>query len=202
MSVVATTSPPSFAMCTAFRRFTVDEYHKMIETGILNDEDKVELLEGCVVEKTPRNPPHDVVVQRLDKRFHRLLPTGWEVRVQSAVHLIESEPEPDITLARGDDYTFATRHPEAADVGMTTEVSDSTLARDRQDKGRIYARARIPGYWIVNLPDQQVEVYTNPTGSDTAASYGQRQDYRAGDMVPVVLDRVQVAQIAVSEILG
>ncbi len=144
MSRVASGPPPSFAMCTAFRRFTVDEYHKMIEAGILNDEDKVELLEGYVVEKMPRNPPHDVAIQRLDKRFHRMVPDGWEIRVQSAIQLTDSEPEPDLALARGDDSTFATRHPEAAELGATMEVADSSLARDRQDKGRIYAAARSP----------------------------------------------------------
>jgi Uma2 family endonuclease len=189
-------------MFTAFRRFTVDEYHKMVEAGILNDEDKVELLEGYVVEKMPRNPPHDVAIQRLDKRFHRAVPAGWEVRVQSAIQLPDSEPEPDIAVARGDDFTFATRHPEAAELGATIEVADTSLARDRQDKGRIYARARIPVYWIVNLPDRQIEVYTNPSGSESTAAYGQRQDYRAGDVVPIILDGVAVGQIAVSEILG
>jgi Uma2 family endonuclease len=186
----------------SIRRFSVDEYHTMIETGILNDEDKVELLEGYVVARMPCNPPHDVVIQRLNKRLLRQVPAGWEVRVQSAIELIDSEPEPDIALARGDDYTFATRHPKASDIGMTTEVSDSTLARDQQDKARIYARAGIPIYWIVNLPDQQIEVYTNPTGSGLAVTYGPPQKYRAGDFVPVVLDGVPVAQIAVSEILG
>ena len=202
MSRIAAGPPPSFAMYTAFRRFSVDEYHKMIEAGILNDEDKVELLEGYVVEKMPRNPAHDVAIQRLDKRFHRMVPSGWEVRVQSAIHLTDSEPEPDVALARGDDFTFATRHPEAGELGATIEVADSSLARDRQDKGRIYTGAGIPVYWVVNLVDQQIEVYTSPSGAGTTAAYGQRQDYRRGDLVPVILDGVQVGHIAVSEILG
>src|SRR3954447_3325827 len=142
MSVLAS-PPPSFAMFTAFRRFTVDEYHRMIESGILNDEDKVELLEGYVVEKMPRNPPHDVAIQRLNKRLTRLDLAGWEVRIQSAITLPDSEPEPDVTLARGDDHTFANRHPLPAELGALIEVADSTLARDRQDKSRIYARANI-----------------------------------------------------------
>lgn len=202
MSISTATPPPSFAMFTAFRRFTVDEYPKMIDTGILNDEDKVELLEGYVVEQMPRNPPRDVAIQRLNKRLLRLLTAGWEVRVQSAVQLTDSEPEPELVLARGDDATFATRHPQPAEIGMATEVADSSLARDRQDKGRIYARARIPVYWIVNLTDRQIEVYTQPTGSDASALYAQRQDYRTGDRVPVVLDGAQAGHIAVAEILG
>ena len=173
-----------------------------METGILNDEDKVELLEGYVVEKMPRNPPHDVAIQRLGKRFHRLVPEGWETRVQSAIRLDDSEPEPDLAVARGDDHTFATRHPEAADVGMVVEVSDSSLSRDRLDKARIYSRAGIAVYWIVNLPDQWIEVYSDPTGSGASATYAQRRDYRPGDAAPMTLDGVEVGRIAVSEILG
>jgi Uma2 family endonuclease len=173
----------------------------MIETGILNDEDKVELLEGYVVKKMPRNPPHDVAIQRLDKRLHRLAATGWEVRVQPAIQLDDSEPEPDVVVARGDDFTFAARHPAATEIGLTIEVSDSTLARNRQDKGRIYARAGIPLYWIVNLPDRQIEVYSLPLAAGPVPGYGQRQDYRCGDLVPVVLDGLLVGHIAVSEIL-
>jgi Uma2 family endonuclease len=201
MSTLAS-PPPSFAMFTAFRRFTVDEYHRMIESGILNDEDKVELLEGYVVEKMPRNPPHDVVIQRLNKRLTRLNLVEWEVRIQSAITLPDSEPEPDVTLARGDDHTFANRHPFPAELGALIEVADSTLARDRQDKRRIYARADVPVYWIVNLVESQIEVYTNSSGTDAAATYGTRIDYRSGDLVPLVLDGVEVARIAVNDILG
>jgi hypothetical protein len=189
-------------MLAAIHRFTVEEYHKMIEAGILDDEDQVELLEGYVVDKMPRNPPHDVAIQRLDKRFHRTVPDGWEVRVQSAIELGDSEPEPDVALARGDDFTFATRHPESSEIGTAVEVSDSTLTRDRVEKGRIYARARIPIYWIVNLPDQRIEVYTDPSGPGPVPVYANRQDYGAGDLVPIVLDGVQIGHIAVSEIIG
>lgn len=194
--------PPSFALFTACRRFTVDEYHRMIETGILNDEDKVELLEGYVVEKMPRNPPHDVVIQRLNKRLTRLNLVGWEVRVQSAITLPDSEPEPDLAVARGDDHTFANRHPSPAELGALIEVADATLARDRQDKGRIYARSQVAVYWIVNLVESQIEVYTNPSGSGAAATYGTRTDFRAGDSVPLVLDGLEMARIAVNDILG
>src|SRR6476620_1726497 len=126
MSRVAS-PPPSFATFTSFRRFTVDEYHRMIESGILNDEDKVELLEGYVVEKMPRNPPHDVAIQRLIKRLYRIGLVGWEIRGQSAITLQGSEPEPDVVLARGDDDTFANRHPDPSELGVVIEVADSSL---------------------------------------------------------------------------
>lgn len=200
MSVVTSMRQPSFVKHAAFRRFTVDEYHKMIQAGILDDEDKVELLEGFVVEKMPRNPPHDVSIQRLTKRTVRIAP-GWEVRIQSAITLPDSEPEPDVTLARGDDSTFAHRHPAPGEIGMVIEVADSSLDRDRDDKGCIYARAGVAVYWIVNLVDRQIEVYTQPSGPADAPGYGQRQDYHIGDSAPVVLDGQQVALLSVAEIL-
>jgi len=197
-----TTPPPSFAAYTSFRRFTVDEYHRMIESGILNDEDKVELLEGYVVEKMPRNPPHDVAIQRLIKRLYRIGLVGWEIRGQSAITLQGSEPEPDVVLARGDDDTFANRHPDPSELGVVIEVADSSLTRDQQDKSRIYARASVAVYWIVNLVDSQIEVYTNPSGTGATATYGTRADYRPGDAVSLVLDGLEVTRIAVSDILG
>jgi hypothetical protein len=107
-----------------------------------------------------------------------------------------------VTLARGDDFTFATRHPKPAEIGMLIEVADSTLTRDRQDKGRIHARAQLPIYWIVNLVDRQIEVYTNPINGGEPATYGQRADFRLGESVPLVLDGVTVAHIGVTDILA
>src|SRR5262249_30603098 len=114
-----------------FRRFSVAEYHKLIESGILTEDDNLELLEGYLVHKMSRNPPHDATIQRLMKRLLRLLPPGWDLRVQSAVTLSESEPEPDLAVVRGDENAYIARHPAGADVGLVIEVSDSTLPADR-----------------------------------------------------------------------
>lgn len=187
---------------SGIRQFTVDEYHRLIASGILTDEDRVELLEGYVVAKMPCTPPHTVAIQRLNKRLARLNLAGWEVRSQSAITLQDSEPEPDVVLARGDDDTFADRHPDPAELGVLIEVAESSLKRDRQDKSRIYAGANIAVYWIVNLIDSQIEVYTKPTGAGAAAAYSTRTDYRCGDGVSLVLDGVEVTRIAVSDILG
>jgi Uma2 family endonuclease len=123
-----------------FRRFSVAEYHRLIQLGILTEDDNLELLEGYLVHKMSRNPPHDAAIQKGNKKWLRLLPAGWDLRVQSAVTLSDSEPEPDFAIVRGDEAAYATRHPTAADVGLVVEVSDSTLPGDRDDKGRIYAR--------------------------------------------------------------
>jgi Uma2 family endonuclease len=93
------------------------------------------------------------------------------------------------------------RHPSPADVSLLVEVSDSTLAIDREDKCRIYARAGIPTYWIVNLVDQQIEVYTSPVGDPTPA-YCDRVDRHLGDAVEVILEGQRIGSVAVSAVLG
>jgi Uma2 family endonuclease len=170
-----------------FRRFSVTEYHRLIELGFLTEDDNLELLEGYLVHKMSRNPPHDAAIQKGTKKWLRVLPPGWDLRVQSAVTLTESEPEPDFAVVRGDETAYLTRHPIAADVGLVVEVSDSTLPGDRDDKGRIYASASIPCYWIVNINDRQIEVYTSPSGPIPDPKFAQRVDHHAGDDIPFVL---------------
>ena len=111
------------------------------------------------------------------------------------------DPEPDFAIVRPDPGRYRTRHPGPADIGLVIEVSDRSLDVDRQDKGRIYARAGLPVYWIVNLVDMQVEAYTDPSGPTATPAYATRTDSRAGDSVPVVLAGVTVAQLAVQSVL-
>src|SRR5947209_10781597 len=126
-----------------FRRFSVTEYHRLIELGILTEDDNLELLDGYLVHKMSRNPPHDAAIQKGLKKWFRLLPPGWDLRVQSAITLAESEPEPDFAIVRGDESVYLTRHPTAADVGLVVEVSDPTLQGDSKDKVAICAAASI-----------------------------------------------------------
>jgi Uma2 family endonuclease len=184
-----------------FRRFSVLEYHRLIELGMLTEDDNLELLDGYVVHKLSRTPPHDAAIQKALKRWVRLLPPGWDLRVQSAITLSESEPEPDFAVVRGDETAYLTRHPHAADIGLVVEVSDTTLPGDRDDKGRIYAQAGIPCYWIVNINDRQVEVYTAPSGAVADSRFGQRVDYRAGDNVPLNLAGAAPVAVAVLDLL-
>jgi Uma2 family endonuclease len=184
-----------------FRRFSVAEYHKLIEIGILTEDDNLELLEGYLVHKMSRNPPHDATIQKIMKRLFRILPPDWDLRVQSAITLTSSEPEPDLAVVRGDENSYLTRHPGPADIGLAIEVADATLAGDRIDKGRIYARAGIACYWIVNLVDRQVEVYTVPSGPTASPSYAQRQDLQIGDDIALTLDGVVAATLPVKELL-
>src|ERR1700687_1010859 len=184
-----------------FRRFTVAEYHRLIQLGILTEDDNLELLNGYLVHKMTRNPPHDAALQKGTKKFLRLLPPGWDLRGQSAITLAESEPEPDFAVVRGDETSYVTRHPTAADVGLVVEVSDSTLLGDRDDKGPIYASAGIDCYWIVNLNDHQVEVYTAPSGPVADPKYGRRVDCQVGDTLSLLLPGAAPIPVAVQELL-
>ena len=192
---------PLLGTLAGFRRFSVEEYHRLTAIGMLTEDDNLELLEGYLVLKMARNPPHDGTLHRVFKQLAKLLPAGWDFRVQSAVTLIDSEPEPDVAVVREDPDGYTTHHPGAADIGLIIEVSDSTLPGDRADKGRIYARAGVACYWIVNLVDRQVEVYTSPSGLSTSPGYVRRLDYRHGDVIALELDNKLVATIAVQDIL-
>jgi Uma2 family endonuclease len=183
-----------------FRRFSVAEYHRLIQCGILTEDDNIELLEGYLVQKMSGTPAHDGTVQLVEKAL-RDRREGWSVRIKSAVTLNDSEPEPDFAIVRGEERTYRSRHPGPADIGLVIEVADSTLPGDRADKGRIYARAGIPSYWIVNLCDRQVEVYTNPSGPTPQPAYAQRVDYHVGDSIPLVLDGVVMGTIPVQDML-
>jgi Uma2 family endonuclease len=135
------------------------------------------------------------------EEFRRILPAEWDLRTRCAITLSDSEPEPDLVCVKGDDRAYVSRRPEPADIGQLTEVADSALDFDRTTRSRIYARAGICYYWIINLVDQQIEVYASPSGPTANPSYAKRTDYRPGDSVPFVLDGAEVARIPVSDLL-
>ncbi|QJW98328.1 Uma2 family endonuclease [Frigoriglobus tundricola] len=193
-------SPSPLLSASGFKRFTPAQYHTLIDSGIIMEGEPIELLEGYLVEKGMRNPPHEMSLRRLTARLPRHVP-GWFLQVQGAISLGASEPEPDGVLLRGDETTCDGRLPTAADLGLIVEVSDSTLSFDRRDKGRIYARAGVPVYWIVNVADRQIEVYTDPDTTADPPAYRARTDYRPGDAVPIVLDGATVGAVPVSDLL-
>lgn len=183
------------------RRLTVSQYHTMHDAGILMEGERVELLDGYLVEKAMRNPPHDGVVTRLTNRLPRRVPTGWVTRIQSAVTFLDSEPEPDGAIVRGDDTSYDHRHPGPSDFGIVIEISDSSLAFDRRVKQRLYAEVGVPVYWIININDSQIEVYTDPQPNAALPTYANRTDYRAGQSVPMTLDGVAVGSVPVTDLL-
>ena len=180
--------------------FTVDEYERMTEVGILTKDDRVELLEGVIVDKMTHKPPHNVSVDLTRAALDEHLPEDWRLREQKAIRLLGSEPEPDLAVVRGPIRRYATRHPVAKDIGMLVEVSDTSLREDRGRKQRIYARARIPIYWIINLVEAQVEVYSDPKGG-RKPGYQTCQVYRINDTIPVILDSKQIGLVRVKDLM-
>ncbi len=201
MNIAVAASPPAEAKTEGIglHRFTVAEYQRMAEAGVLEGL-RVELLDGWIIDKKMRNPPHDSTVARLSKRLIRLLSDEWVVRGQSAVVTKTGVPEPDVVVARGPEDVYNARHPGPKDTALLVEVSDATLSFDRNFKGSLYARARISVYWIVNLVNRRVEVYTEPKAGKSPSYHG-RTDYGAGESVPLVLDGREVARIPVRELL-
>jgi Uma2 family endonuclease len=173
----------------------------MIDAGILDDEDRLEFLEGYLVPKMTRRPPHDGTIDLAHDAIEPLLPAGWRIRIQAAVTTDDSEPEPDLSVVRGNKRTYLARHPRPKDVGLLIEISEASLQQDRIDKGRIYARARISCYWIINLIDRQIEVYTDPTGPARNPRYRRHRDYNIESSVPFTVDGSNCGSIPVRELL-
>lgn len=196
-----TATPVTYGLDASIARFSVARYQRMIEMGILTTADKVELLENYVVLKMPRNPLHDGTVQIVTEALPPIIPKGWRLRVQLTVVLADSQPEPDFSIVRGDARAYLSRHPGPADVSLIGEVADSSLLRDQRDKTRIYARGGIACYWIVNLVDRRIEVYSQPSGPTAVPAYASFRLYQPGDAVPLVLDSNTVGTIPVDELL-
>ena len=191
-------SKSSAGMLT-LHRITVDEYERIIASGALEDPGRVELIDGFMVDKMGKNPEHNYSTKETLKALDKRLPAGWTWRQEQPVRIpAYDEPEPDVAIIRGSDADYRRRIPTAADVALLVEVSDSTLAQDRGLKLTAYARDGIPVYWIVNLVDRQVEVYSRPT---KAGRYRSHKDNKPGEQVPVVIAGQQLAPIAVEDIL-
>lgn len=183
-------------------RFSVDQYHAMIQAGILTEDDPVELLEGWLITKMPKNPRHTLVTQLARDAIASLLPLGWYVNVQEPITTAESEPEPDVVVVRGERRQYHNHHPGPQDIALIIEVADSSLRRDRTLKKRIYAAAGISIYWIVNLFANQIEVYNDPSGPHEQPDYRQQQNYSLEDSIPLVIDGHEVSRLSVKDLLS
>jgi len=188
------------AMADRLHRFSVEEYHSMIESGILADDRKVELLEGLVVEKMGQNPPHSSALRKLLRLLNRILPSEYVVSPQLPITLATSEPEPDIAIVLGPDERYDERHPVPGEVAVVIEIADESLIRARRDKAKLYAGSKIPEYCIVNLAAAVVEVYSKPTAG-REPRYKTIQSYARQEPVPLTLAGKTVAKISFREIL-
>jgi Uma2 family endonuclease len=144
------------------RPFTVDEVMRMLEVGILDEDEPVELLEGELVLMSPQDPKHAGTVEWIADLLEKALGPGFHARRHSPIQLDDqSLPEPDLALVHGRRADFRERHPEAGDLVLVVEIAASSHGRDRR-KNRLYARAGIPTAWLLDLPNRRLEVRTDP----------------------------------------
>lgn len=176
------------------RRWTRGEYERMVDAGILGPGDRVELIEGEVVRMTPQNEPHAAAVSLAEEALREAFGEGFLVRPGLPLALSsDSEPEPDVAVVPGTARNYVNVHPSTA--LLILEIANSSLAYDRGRKARLYARAGLADYWIVNLVDRVVEVSHDPSPD----GYGARLVLRAGEsMAPLARPK---HPIAVSDLL-
>jgi Uma2 family endonuclease len=178
-------------------RISVDEYERLVSAGALDDP-RLELIDGYLVRKMAKSPPHVWSVDVTELGVPPLLPAGWLVRRESPVRIPGfDEPEPDVAVVRGKREDFKKRHPNAGEIGLLIEVAESSLDRDRGEKLQAYARGGIPVYWIVNLIDERIEVYTDPA----AGAYRTRRDFARGSEAPVTLGGIELGRLRVDDLL-
>lgn len=177
-------------------RFTVDEYYKMIELGMLKDYEKAEIIEGELIQKMPIGKKHSPVVEKLNEVLRDRLGKSVSLRNQQPVRFSDyDEPEPDLAvLQRREDFYFDHK-PIPKDVLLLIEVSDATLKYDRDTKLPLYAEAEIPEVWIVNLPNNIVEVHRKPS----VGIYQLTEVFKRGE--PIKSAALPDLQLAVDEVI-
>ena len=148
--------------------FTVEEYYRMADVGLLTEDSRVELIDGVIVDMPPIGPGHSGNVNWFTHAFRELFGGAAQLSIQNPLRLgLRVEPQPDVMLLRPRADHYRGSHPGPEDVLLLVEVADSSLTYDRKTKARIYARAGIPDYWIVNLVDGVVEVHRDPSDRGT-----------------------------------
>jgi Uma2 family endonuclease len=194
---------PAPTVVNRFYRLTVAQYHAMADAGILGEKDRVVLLEGLLVAKMTKPQPHIVATGLTQDALTQALPVGWYVESQEPITIeaIQSAPEPDVKVVRGTRRDYRNRRVTPADVALVVEVADSSVREDQTTMKAIYAAASIPFYWLLNLPANRLEAYSDPTGPDPTPDYRHRTDLGADDVVPLILGGQEVARIAVRDLL-
>lgn len=200
MSIAAQTVDIPSAL--QMRRWSIAEYHRLIQDGFLTENDHVELLEGWIVGKMPKNPPHDGTLLLLHELLRDLLPREFVVRCQSSLTIKgnkPSEPEPDLLVARGPAKRYLRAHPGPPETALVIEVADTSLDYDLGIKKRIHARAGIVHYWVVNLIESTIVALTNPIAG-RSPNYDEIHEFSIGNTIPIVVFGRTIGQIAVSRI--
>ncbi len=192
---------PLQAVQLGLRRLTVAECHKLTADGFFAEDERFELLDGYIVRRPSPSPPHATGISLCAGTLLTVIQSGWEVHQRSEVTLAASAPEPDVSVVRDRGRDYFGRHPNVGDLGLVVDVTDAMLLDARRDKVRIYAAGGVPVYWIVNIPDRQVEVYTDPRPAADQPGYATRVDYKPGDAVPLTLDGATATVVPVADLL-
>jgi Uma2 family endonuclease len=183
-------------------RITVDEYHRMAEAGVFGPDPQVELIEGVIVEKMVKLPPHVIATMLIERLFPKLVPAEYSVTSSSPIQIEGiTEPEPDVLVIRGTPRELQGRLPTAQEVVLALEVADTSYSRDRGVKWRLYARTRVLVYWLLDLNRRRLEIHTDPSGEGESAIYRKTQIFDADDEVSLVLDGREVGRFKLAEIL-
>lgn len=179
-------------------RFSLERYEELVESGAFSHRDRFHLIEGYLVAKMTQHPPHNTADELCGAALQRVIASGWSIRASKPIRIPSraSKPEPDRTVVRGTIRDYSRRDPDPPEIALVVEVADSSLADDRK-LTRVYGGGGIPIYWIINLVDRQVEVYTDPH----PGGYRSRTDSRPGQDVPVVIDGIEVGRIPVADLL-
>lgn len=165
------------------RPLTADQYLSMVDSGLIDEDEHVELLEGVLVAMTPQSPEHSWLISELNRLFTRALPDDHRVWVQSPVQASDlSVPEPDLAIVTLEESRRPRSHPRAA--LLIIEVSNSTLRKDRGVKAAIYAAMGVPEYWIVNTAEEVVEVHREV--KPQTARYQSVSTFKKGDTLKAV----------------
>lgn len=151
---------------TRLKRWTVKEYHRMSELGILDINERTELIAGQITLMAAKGTPHVVALQLLASALRNKIDGDTSIRTQDPIRLDDfSEPEPDLAIVRGQILDYAEHHPSALDVLLVVEVADSTLKQDCEVKDKLYGRSGITEYWVVDLQHRQLNIFRNPTAN-------------------------------------
>ncbi|MDR3638483.1 MAG: Uma2 family endonuclease [Isosphaeraceae bacterium] len=187
---------------TRLYRLDVDQLFRMLDAGVLPDDNNVELLGGLLARKTTKNPPHSFTIIQVCKLIRAILPAHWTVREEKSVFLGRCwRPEPDLSVVLGPEDRYREIDPTAADIALLVEVADTSYTVDRGAKWRRYAASGVPVYWIIYLAARTVEVYAQPIGQGKSARYGESHVYALDHAVPVLLRDHLAGAIAVKDIL-
>src|SRR5262245_56326649 len=192
-------SPTPAAMPELYR-LSVAQYEAMIDAGLFVGE-SLELIDGLLVKKMPQNPPHAFSLSLTKRQIERRLPDDWHTRIQAPISVPGGAPEPDLVVVNMDERTLGGRHPTASDIALLVEIADTSLAYDTGFKVRLYAAVRVPVYWVVDVVNRVVLVYTDPRGSGDAADYATVHTYRTGDTVPFTVTGVGATPVPVADLL-